>query len=226
MDDWPLHYVRLLTCIADSDDIWPGGYITSSTCSNDVSGIFRDYYLPLHQLRHFTLYSLCLPSAISWEVETFSAHTLSRLTLDGCEVTVREFVTIIDYFPNLNCLHTRYLFHKVDGKPPSPLSRPLLGQLRIHELSKEEFVLLGQLSELGLAFEEIIVGVGAKRPRLFGTFRGCTCIIPQTGPAVRLTKSTPCSYRQTRRRSHSTLSLPRAPRIRVFYDGPGGRSHV
>lgn len=151
-DDGPLQHVRSLTYAADIvTPIWPD---------------LRDYYPFLHHLRHLTLRSSCVPPTTYWPVETFSAFedTLSQLTLDSCAVTISSLVTLINHFPNLDRLDLSRLSREVDGEPAPPLSRQLLGQLRIPEVSGDEFGLLDQLSELGLAFDEIVVNEVHKRP--------------------------------------------------------------
>lgn len=195
-------------------------HVHSSTYYVDVIGgyrpecyvsVFRDYFPFLHQLWYLSLGYMHLPSAISQEIEIFSAfrHTLSRLSLVNCIVTINALVTLINYFPNLNYLEFNNLFCEADSKPASPLLRPLLGQLRISHFYGGNYGLLDQLSELGLVFDEIVfydyifismlslerivntVGTNAKRLRLLSHFANCKYTSLQVEPAARLTISMP-----------------------------------
>lgn len=137
----------------------------------------------------------------------FSAfqHTVSRLTLSKCRATISALTTIINYFPNLNRLDFNCVFRSVDNEPPSPLSRPVLGQLSVYGGYGDLGVsLLDQLSELGLAFDEIIfdermhvsvrtlqhvvtaVGRSTKRLRLLNYLGDRAYIMPQVEPIARL----------------------------------------
>jgi hypothetical protein len=158
--------------------------------------VLRDYFPFLHQLRHLSLSSMHLPSSISQELQMFSAfrHTLSRLSLKYCKVTISALVALINRFPSLNHLDLSHV-SKVDGGPAPPLSRPLIGQLRISGFHQDILDLLDQLSGLGsVSFDDIVltqypwprvqnlerivnaVGVNVKRLRLLSRFEGCTYI--------------------------------------------------
>ena len=88
---------------------------------------------------------------------------------------------------NLCCL-----FRQVDGEPLCPRSRSLLRELHISDFHEDGHGILDQLSELGLAFDELVIdgssqvflptlnhivaslGVNIKRLRLLRTFLICT----------------------------------------------------
>lgn len=172
--------------------------------------VLQDYLPFLHQLQRLSLFSMHLPPEISQEVARFSAfqQTLTQLSLDRCIVTISAFITAINYFPSLNRLDLSRPFEE-DGNPapPPPLSRSLIGQLRISELSGSGLDFFGRLSELGLVFEEVVfndrpvvpprtvehvintVGVSLKRLRLAQPFQYRAYITLQAQPTVRLTKS-------------------------------------
>ena len=151
-NDGLLQHVRTLGYISDNRCMqrgcWPEIYVN----------VPWDYFPSLRQLQHLYLGSVRLPSSIYWATWMFSAfrHTLSQLTLGSCDITTCAFVTLINYFPNLNRLDLACPLLKVDAKSPSPLSRPKLGQLRISKVFESGLRLLDRLSELGLAFDEII----------------------------------------------------------------------
>jgi hypothetical protein len=202
-NDGLLQHVRSLSYITDSG----AEHNALFPCEHRVD-VLRDYFPSLRRLRHLSLSSMHLPSSIPQEAEMFPAfrHTLSRLSLDYFMVTISALVTLINYFPNLNRLDLSRLFHKVDGEPAPPLSRPLIGQLHVSEFHQDILDLLDQLSELGsVLFDEIILteyprtrvrtlerivnaaGAGVKRLRLSSGF--AACMYTTCGSAVRLTKS-------------------------------------
>ena len=146
-----LHHVRSLSYIADmrnGGNIWPPRSIE----------VLRNYFPSLHQLRHLSLSFVCLSSSTAQDVGVFSAfrHSLSRLSLSSCDFSVSTLVSLINYFPNLNILDLIRPRSPMDGKLTRPLSRPLLGQLQVSELDEEKSSIFDQLSELGLAFDEIV----------------------------------------------------------------------
>lgn len=138
----------------------------------------------------------------------FSAfrHTLLQLSLGACIVTVSALVTLIDYFPNLNRLDLARLSREVEDKSPPLLSCRLLEQLRISEVY-QDLDILNQLSELGLAFSEIVyserllvhlqtlerivnaVGARAKRLTLLDYLEYCMYMTLELRLAARPTKS-------------------------------------
>ncbi|KAF9647255.1 hypothetical protein BDM02DRAFT_3188164 [Thelephora ganbajun] len=122
--------------------------------------VLWDYLPSLHQLRHLSLSSMHIPSDIAQQVEMFSAfrHTLSRLSLDYCNVTISALITLINYFPSLDCLDLNHPLHEVDGEPVPPLSRPIIQKLHISNVHGNGIDLLDKLSELGPVFDEIVVG--------------------------------------------------------------------
>ncbi|KAF9647248.1 hypothetical protein BDM02DRAFT_3117389 [Thelephora ganbajun] len=153
--------------------------------------VLRDYLPSLHQLRHLSLSSMHISSDIAQQVDIFSAfqHTLSRLSLDYCNITISALITLINHFPSLDCLDLNHPLREVDGEPVSPVSRPLMRELHISGVHGNGFDLLRELSELGPVFDEIViggrlqershilglilgtVGVKAKRLRLSRNFR-------------------------------------------------------
>jgi len=142
-------------------------HVRSLSCITNIGNLeyridmIQDYFPSLCQLRHLSLSSVHLPLDFSQQVEVFSAfkYTLLRLSLNYCEVTISALVTLISCFPNLNHLDlTHLLRHKMDTKIAPPLSRPRVGKLYIAEFYGDLLGLLDQLSELGLAFDEIVVG--------------------------------------------------------------------
>ena len=189
-NDGLLQHVRTLTYIADNRCVrtgFPPEYHVT---------VLQDYFPRLHQLRHLFLGSMYLPSTISRKIKIFSAfrHTLSQLTLGSCNVAISALITIINYFPNLDRLDLHRLY-EVDGEPAPPLTHPLLGQLRVARLREGRLGLglVDQLSELGLAFGEIVfterifvhartlervvnsVGTSIKRLRLLSSLENCMC---------------------------------------------------
>ena len=142
--------------IARQDGQWPAHRID----------VLQDYLPSFHRLQHLSLSFLNIPSNISRQVEMFSAfrHTLSRLSLRRCSVTISALVTLINCFSNLDRLDLSRLLHEVDGEPPSSLSRPLIRELYISEFHEDGLGILNQLSELGLVFDELIVEWRSRPP--------------------------------------------------------------
>ncbi|KAF9647252.1 hypothetical protein BDM02DRAFT_2737645 [Thelephora ganbajun] len=147
-----------------------------------------------------------ISSYITLQVEMFSAfqHTLSRLSLDYCNITISALITLINHFPSLDCLDINRPLHMVDDEPVPPPSRPLIQELHVSDVHGNGFDLLDRLSECGPVFDEIIigcrlqgyshvlglivctVGVKAKRLRLSRDFTPCMYITYEL--TVRLTK--------------------------------------
>ena len=121
--------------------------------------VLRDYLPSFRRLQHLTLSSMHIPSDISRQIEIFSAfrHSLSRLSLHYCTVTISALVALINYFPSLNRLDLRHITHEADGKPAFPLCRPLIRKLHISSFRDRGLGILDQLSELGLVPEELII---------------------------------------------------------------------
>jgi len=169
--------------------------------------VLRDYLPFFQRLQHLSLSSVHLPSDISHQVEVFSAfqHTLSRLSLDHCSVTINALVAFINYFSSLDCLDLIHPLYNTDGVPAVPLSRPLISKLHISNYFKDDFDPLDQLWGLGLSFDEIVVyytswlhsstlsrivdalGVNAKYLRLLPYLGEYMCITRES--TVRLAKS-------------------------------------
>ena len=239
--DGPLQHVRSLYYILD--DRW----MHSGPQPEYYVSVLRDHFPFLHRLRHLFLSFVCLPSAISQELWMFSTfqRTLSQLYLDHCDVTICALITLLNYFPNLNCLGLNQLLHEVDDKSPPPLSRPLPRQLLITE---DDPSLLDQLSQLGLGFDEITlntrlhpcsctntripeqtlerivdaVGVSVKRLRLLDPLEGISH--HRQGPLRDSLNHTPCSYRWCGRWTYNSLSLSGTPGIRDSYELSGASS--
>jgi len=183
------------------------------------------------------IYSVALPSAISQEIEIFSAFQPPSHNSSS-----PAFVTLINYFPNVSYLDIRCLSHVVEGKPPIPLSPPLLGQLRISGVYDFGSGFLDQLSELGPAFDEIIfdeprfvflpifertfntVGLSVERLGLLDRLEHCTYITLQAEPTVKQTKSNTMFLQTVREAAQKTLSLQGAPGVRYDCEVSRGRS--
>jgi len=213
-----LHHVRSWSYIADTRDNCGGWYFIH---------VFRSYSPSLHQLRHLSLSSVCLPLSIPQEVGIFSAfqHTLSRLSLTSCDFVVDTLISFINYFLNLNRLDLTRPLPVVDVKPVRPLSRPLLGQLHISEAYEGRFCILNRLSGVGLSFDEIVldgsspvslhtlgrvveaVGVRVKCLRLSEPLERCA-YITESYVGVSEPETRPCGGR-----TYNSLSLPGASGI-------------
>ena len=151
--------------------------------------VLRDYLPSFHQLQHLSLSLMHIPSDIFRRVEMFSAfqHTLSRLSLKHCDVTISALVTLINCFSNLDRLDLSQLLYYVDDELASSLSRPLIRELHASGFHEDHLGILDQLSELEPAFEELdleilllalsgaadFLGVKAKRIRLSQCDRFC-----------------------------------------------------
>ena len=123
--------------------------------------VLRDYLPSFHRLQHLSLSSMHIPSSdISQQIEIFSAfrHSLSRLSLQYCTVTINALVALINFFPGLDRLDLCYITHEADGESAPPLCRSLIQKLHIPQFHEDSLDILDQLSELGLVFEELIVG--------------------------------------------------------------------
>ena len=198
-NDGVLRHVRSLTYLAAIDifrTLFPSEYCLD---------VIREYFPSLPQLRHFSLGSRRL-NVISRDIDMFSPfrHTLVRLSLEHRNVKIGTFVTLINYFPNLNRLDLSGLFRMEDYEPTPPLSRQLLRELHVRG-GDLDANFLDRLSELGLAFEEIVlnaqpirvqpverivnaVGVSVKRLRLLDPLETCMCITLETEPTARRTE--------------------------------------
>ena len=121
--------------------------------------VFRDYLLSFYQLQHPSLSFMSISSDISREVKIFSAfrHTLLRFSLDYCDITISALLTLINYFPSLDRLDLKYVSRKVDGELAPPPSRPLIRELHISELDRGGLGIFDQLSELGPAFDKVVI---------------------------------------------------------------------
>ena len=231
VNDELLQHVRSLSYIADNT-AWRHN-LRSDHCAN----VLRDYLPSFHKLQHLSLSSMHIRSGVSRHIEVFSAfrHTLSQLTLKYCNVTISALVALINYFSSLDRLNLCCLFHQVDGEPLCPRSHSLIRKLHISDFHGDGHDILDQLSELGPAFDELVIdgsskillptlnhivaslGVNVKRLRLLQTFLVCTYITRVRGPL----NLTPYSYRSLKRRVYTALSLPGAPGIRVGCDASG-----
>lgn len=87
---------------------------------------FGGYLQSFQQLRHLSLSSIRIPSAISNQIKVFSAfqHTLSRLSFEDCSITISALATLIGYFPSLDHLDLIDPLYNTHGPPAVPISRP------------------------------------------------------------------------------------------------------
>ena len=164
--------------------------------------VLRDYLPSFHCLHHLSLSSTYIPSDISRQTEIFSAfrQSLSRLSLKCCTVTISALVALINCFPSLDCLDLHYITHEADGEPASRLCRPLIRKLHISSFHDRGLDILNRLSELGLVFEELVIGgwssqadshtlsrivdsldINVKRLRLLETYRAWGARMDITG---------------------------------------------
>ena len=155
-----LQHIQALSYITDTKD-WRGNR-PLEYCID----ILQDYLPSLHRLQHLSLFCMWIPSDISPKLEIFSAfqYTLFQLTLDHCDVTISALVALVNYFPNLANLYLTFLFHNTDGNPAPSLSRSRMSRLYLSEVRTDALGILDQLSEHGLAFDEVVVG--SRRPVL------------------------------------------------------------
>ena len=216
-----LQHIQALSCITSSQS-WRDGRPPSHPIY-----LLRNYLPSLRQLQHLSLFSMQIPPYISLRLDIFSAFqsTLSRLSLKHCDVTINALVTLINYFPNLDHLDLSSLWHRTDGNPAPPLSRPRVTRLHLSELRTDALGILNQLSELGPAFDEVqvisgrlparlpalariakTVGKKAKRLGLLRTSKVCRCTRARTR-----CETHKVGHRSPGRMVRTTLSLPRAP---------------
>ena len=198
--------------------------------------VLQDYLPSLHQLQHLSLFSMQIPSDISFKLEMFSAFqsTLSRLSLKHCNVTISALVALINYFPNLDHLDLISLRHRIDGKPTPPLSRPRMSRLYLSDLRANSLGILNQLSEFGPVFDEVRVISGRQPVRLPALTRIANTV-GERSKRLRLPRSSRvcmCTHARTHRETHkvghrsrgrmvrAALSLPRAPGIGAGRDVP------
>jgi len=152
-NDGLFHHVRSLSYIAKIGAWW------SVLLPGHPIDVLRDYLPFFQRLQHLSLSSVYLSSGVSHQVEVFSAfqHTLSRLSLDHCSVTIGALVAFINYFSSLDRLDLISPLYNTDGAPAVPLSRPLIPKLHISDCYKDDLDLLDQLWGLGLSFDEVVV---------------------------------------------------------------------
>lgn len=151
-----LGYVRILSY--NAEEYW----INSMNAIGPPHHALREYLPSFRQLRHFILTSL----RISWspqQLELFSAfrHTLSDISMARCGATKSDFVTLINYFPNLIHLYLREVEYYKEDEPIPPLSRPRLKRLSIAEWPANSLDLIDELSNPGLHFEEVFISKSA-----------------------------------------------------------------
>ena len=161
-----------------------------------VHRALRDYLPSLTQLRDFNFFYSHILSPPQ-QIALFSAfqHTLSISRLESCHVTTNGFVTLINHFPNLSYLRIQTINHIREDEPATPLSRTIFKKLFVFVCLADTVVLLTELSNLGLCFEEVdmsnflpkstwpnfskriveLFGESAKCLRIRGTFKG-VCI--------------------------------------------------
>ena len=188
-----LQHIQALSYTTDTKDS-RSGYQPPEYCID----VLQDYFPSLHQLQHLSLLSMQIPSDISLRLEIFSAfqYTLSRLSLMDCDMSIGVLVTLINHFPNLDHLDLSSLRRSTDGKPTPSLSRSRMRRLHLSHLRADILGIVDQLSELGLAFDQVVVNdwqpvrpnvltriaetVGGKARciELLRTDRSCTCTRP------------------------------------------------
>ena len=94
------------------------------------------------------------------EIEVFSAFkpTLSSITLNYCGISASVLVTLVNYFPNLECLELAEVFSLDDShEEPLYFSRPPLKQLHIKEGHKRLGPVLNELSQLDFLVENMTI---------------------------------------------------------------------
>ena len=180
-------------------------YILRATDPRSDPDILQDYLPSFNQLQH-----LCLSTVrvtLAQQVGIFSAfqHTLSRLSLDHCTITISALVTLINYFPRLDRLDISNVSHEPPSEPTPPRPRPI-PKLHISDFhgGGDARGLFAALSRNGLVFDEIVieeqfrlpalilyhifgtVGANAKHLRLWRSFENCMCLTGE--PVVLLAK--------------------------------------
>ena len=148
-----------------------------ATCPKELENgtlHLRDYLPFLCQLRHFGWCRSYIHSSPQ-VVELFSAfqNTLSRIDLSYCRVSTNLLVTLIKYFPNLEHLSLNNLSYFASHEQTSPFSRPSLKKLYVSEGTRGFLNVLGDLSELGLRFNEIALGPSISSSYPWTTLANC-----------------------------------------------------
>jgi len=170
--------------------------------------VLRDYLPSFHKLQHLSVSFMCLPPDISHQVEIFSTfrHTISRLSLSCCSVTISALVTLVNYLSCLDRLDLSCISYKTGGEPTIPLPRPIISKLHISDCYSDGLHFLNHLSQLGpvpagIVFEDRVpalpvilgrilatLGVNVKRLKLPFTYSTRMHITQKF--TVRLAKST------------------------------------
>ena len=222
-----LQHIRALSYVTDAKGL-PSNYPLEYRID-----ILQDYLPSLHRLQRLSLFSMRISSEISPKLEILSAfqYTLSQLSLDHCDVTISALVALINYFPNLAHLDLAFLFHVADRNPTPSLSRPRMSRLCLSGVRTNTLRILDQLSELGLAFDEVVVK--SRRSVLLHALTRIANTVGKKVKCLKLQVPKICMYACLRihRKSHrvgcrfpgrevvcTALSLPRAPGARARLD--------
>ena len=148
-----LGHVQFLAYRQRDRMVYPG-----ARTGEPVDCALHDYLPSFRQLRYFAL-SLAHVIPLFPEMELFFAfqHTLSDITLSGCNTTTNTLVTVINYFPNFIHLHLYDLDHHKEDKLTIPLARCHLEKLYIAQWPTHSLEALKELLKQGLDFDELIV---------------------------------------------------------------------
>jgi len=187
-------------------------YVISTEWIDSLPGhridVLRDYLPSFQKLQHLSLSFMRPPPDISHQVEIFSTfrHTLSRLSLGCCSVTISALVTLVNYFSCLDRLDLSRMSYKTGGEPTIPLPRPLISKLHISDCYGDGLHFLNHLSQLGpvpagIVFEDrapalpvilgrILATLGVNVKRLKLPFTYSTRMHITQNFTVRLAKST------------------------------------
>ena len=126
------------------------------------------YLSALRNLRSLTLSNTVIEH-IGEDLRTcFSAfrETLTYLSLTNSATSFSAFMTLVDYFPNIETLELRLFVLRPDEEPVPSLSRPFRGKLHIHGLLVRSLEFFNRFAELELEYEELVISpkpvMGAK----------------------------------------------------------------
>ena len=127
-----------------------------------------DYLPSLSQLRTLALRNMDVEARIPDNLEIFFAfqHTLSSLTIAKGSITLRAFIAIVGYFPNLSHLEVQRLSFQTDNQPIPQVPHALHGRLVVELFGTGGLVAFtDKLYELKPGYEELVIR-GAYRDRL------------------------------------------------------------
>jgi hypothetical protein len=159
----------------------------------------RDYFPSFRQLRRLTL-CFTRTSSFPQQTELFSAfqHTLSEICLWDCSITRSAFVALINYFPNLTCLHLRSLDSRQDDEPIGPLSRPMFKKLHATPWTMATMDLPDELSKLGLRFEEVVISSAVPSANWLDFVKGVIDAFGASAKHLRILGPFECTYNPPR----------------------------